>query len=297
MLKNIGQRFRRDENDAPDVNTENGQSEAWRPHFPNGHALLAAKLGNAHFSEDSPDLYYEDRELGTAIRALEEVRQGLHSLAARATDHKENLIAAASTQRGLGEELILILEDGSSHGAHGHADENEEFDDLALDAQNDADAGDSGESEVAKFLSHSAIDAQKTLGRSFSVQATSMMKLAVAFSNPILELQSSFEERFTRKIIPLRKRYADQKGQYLKYKRLSDAAEEEEKRCYYDALAQAARPVWVRTSKELRTEAHVMTELSSRNVAKWSRGIALQHERSLAIAASNFADAFARAKG
>jgi hypothetical protein len=254
--------------------------------------------------DDMPDLYHEDRQLGETVQALEEVRQTLREITEAVNEHKDMLCAAAGTQRAMGELLVEAVEpreieqDMTSDGNYHQASRGDGYTDLDSGLRDNPEGNENeDDTPVGKFLSLEAIGAQKSLGHSFVAQSGSMIKLATAFSNPINELHSSFEERYTRKIVPLRRRYMDQKGQYLKYKRYSEAAEDDEKRSYYDALAQAAKPVWIRTSKELRTEAHVMTEVTSRNIAKWSKSLALQHERSLAIAATNFADAFRRAKG
>ena len=246
--------------------------------------------------EETPDLYYEDRPLGKSIQSLEAVRIALHDLASAANEHKDMLIACASTERGLGAHLADMLEPPRARGARdGYEDEDGDPD---LSRENRAPTGGSGGSSnhFAKYLTVDTIEAQKVLGRGLEAHAESTIKLATALSNPINDLERSFEERFARKIVPLRKRYIDQKGQYLKYKRLAEVSENDEKRSYFEALAEAAKPVWLRTSTELRTESDVMTELTARNMAKWSRSLALQHERALAIAAANFADAFTRAK-
>lgn len=264
---------------------------------------LASKFASMHQAEESPDMYYEDRELGSAIRALEDVRASLRNLTDAANEHKDMLCAAGTSQRNLGEQLTEALESHDSSDRWNdsavteHADSFADLDTGANGPSRDESDAATPQNTIAKFLSDEAIEAQRVLGQSFVAQASAMIKLGIALSNPINELQTSFEERFSRKIVPLRRRYVDQKGQYLKYMRQSDAAEEDEKRSYYDALAQAAKPVWVRTSKELRMEAHVMTEMTSRNIARWSKTLALQHERSLAIAAANFSEAITRAKG
>lgn len=304
LLRSFGSRFRRDENEHYNFG-DSGVAIMSKLQVHNAHSsgYLASKLTSLHHSEESPDLYYEDRELGSTIHALEDVRASLNELTSAANEHKDMLCAAASSQRRLGEELVGTIEARISPGRSNDndlADGLDNFSDLHVGAkgQEEDDTFEANsENHIAKFLSDNAIEAQKVLGQSFVAQAGAMIKLGIALSNPINELQNSFEERFGRKIVPLRRRYVDQKGQYLKYMRQSDAAEEDERRSYYDALAQAAKPVWVRTSKELRMEAHVMTELTARNIAKWSKTLALQHERSLAIAAANFSEAITRAKG
>ena len=246
--------------------------------------------------EETPDLYYEDRILGSSIHGLEEVRVALSELTNATNEHKEMLIASAQTQRALGEQLGDVVAQQPTQRP------DDEFDDLGIgasrrlteDTENNVHNGDVG--LFTKYLPIDAIEAQKVLGKSLMSHADSTVKLAAALSNPINDLEHSFEERYARKIIPLRKRYIDQKGQYLKYKRLAEMADNDERRSYYEALAEAAKPVWVRTSTELRTESDVMTELTAKNMAKWSRSLTLQHERALAIAAANFADAFTRAK-
>lgn len=284
LLRNIGNRLRRVEDKEEGVTAASATAPA-----------LSTKLLGVT-TEESPDLYYEDRALGHSIHGLEEVRLALRDLANAANEHKDMLIASASTERNLGAHLEDIMSPSSNS-----RNIDDGFEDLGIHDAHGVPASEENDAQEQKrhfsrFLPIEAIEAQKVLGRGLMAHAESTIKLAVALSNPINDLERSFEERFSRKIMPLRRRYIDQKGQYLKYKRHADMADNDEKRSYYEALAEAAKPVWLRTSTELRTESDVMTELTAKNMAKWSRSLALQHERALAIAAANFADAFTRAK-
>lgn len=265
-------------------------------------AKLLGVAGCPHPPEESPDLYYEDRPLGHSIHGLEEVRLALRELAHAANEHKDMLIACANSERALGDTLADVMEPARFDDRDSEDGRASEYADLAISdaaAATHKSAGrdeNSPASHFSNYLPIEAREAQKALGRGLVSHSDATIKLSVALSSPINELTGSFEERYNRKIVPLRKRYIDQKGQYLKYKRNADMAESDEKRSYYEALAEAAKPVWMRTSTELRTESDVMTELTARNMAKWSRSLALQHERALAIAAANFADAFNHAK-
>lgn len=314
LFKSIGNVFRRPDerrsHDGGGVGTENMASgmlpSGTGPLLPHGLSskLLGVGAGNPNLSEESPDLYYEDRALGHSIHGLEEVRLALRELTQAANEHKDMLIATANSERALGDALTDVMEpsrfrdDDSSNGDHRAS----EYADLALDDEAAGKHKSSGRDEnspashFSNYLPIDAREAQKALGRGLACHSDATVKLSVALSAPINDLTRSFEERYNRKIVPLRRRYIDQKGQYLKYKRNADMAESDEKRSYYEALAEAAKPVWMRTSTELRTESDVMTELTAKNMAKWSRSLALQHERALAIAAANFADAFNRAK-
>lgn len=315
LLRSLGSRLRRDENvpenDMDDLRHDsyvNAMPDVQKPRRGHGINIPAGMNVNMNMNVhmgihghggEPPDLYYEDRELGEAVRALEGVRETLASVTQAAGEHKEMLASAASSQRFLGETLCQAIDARPGQEAFsGDRGGGDNFSDLGLGGGGGGGGAEEDEEEgtVATFLSLENVDSIRTLGNSFVGNSAAVSKLGIAFFTPINDLQNSFEERFARKIVPLRKRYSDQKGQYLKYMRMSDAAEEEEKRSYYDALAQAAKPVWVRTSKELRMEASVMTQLTSRNIAKWSKGLALQHERGLAIAAANFSDSFTKAK-
>lgn len=232
----------------------------------------------------------------------------LRDVTAAANEHKEMLVASANSERNLGDALAHVMRpvrfarDKDDSGSDDGRDRASEFADLALSEAAAAAHKSSGRDEnspathFSNYLPMDAREAQKALGRGLVSHSDGTIKLSVAMSSPINDLTRSFEERYSRKIVPLRRRYMDQKGQYLKYKRNADMADSDEKRSYYEALAEAAKPVWMRTSTELRTESDVMTELTAKNLSKWSRSLALQHERALAIAAANFADAFNRAK-
>lgn len=290
MFRNIGNRFRREE--RADVDDAASARNSYGERAPGLQAAFSSKLLGIQGDVETPDLYYEDRALGHSIHGLEEVRLALRELAVATNEHKEMLVACASTERALGDVLTDVMEARPFPD-----DEGDEYDDLAFSEAGRADENaPGGANHFSSYLPIEATEAQKVLGKGLGSHSDATIKLAVAMSNPINDLQRSFEERFNRKIVPLRRRYIDQKGQYLKYKRHADMADNDEKQSYYEALAEAAKPVWVRTSTELRTESDVMTELTAKNMAKWSRSLALQHERALAIAAANFADAFTRAK-
>ncbi len=283
LFRNIGNRLRRaDDSTAAAVAMEANAMKAAPKPPPSTISVQVA-------SDETPDLYSEDRPLGLSIRELEDVRNALQQLTASASAHKESLIATATTERALGLNLGDMLRLGNS--------DRSSTDSLTLPGSGQGSNGSTENTQhFARFLRSEDTEAQRELGRGLEAHAESTVKLANAFANPLADLQRSFEERFSRKIMPLRKRYIDQKGQYLKYRRNADIADNDERRSYFEALAEAAKPVWVRTSTELRTECNVMTELTARNMAKWSRSLALQHERALAIAAANFAEAFQQAK-
>lgn len=276
ILRNIGNRLRRGDEGAEGAPP--AQSFAGKP---------PTERAPPPVHDESPDLYYEDNALGHSIHGLEEVRLSLRTLTAAANSQKDMLMSCATTERALGAHLVDMMHPG---GAPSGASDDD--DDGVFEREPSMRAS----RHFSRFLRTEDVEAQKVLGKGLTSHSESTVKLATAMSNPINELERSFEERFSRKIVPLRRRYVDQKGQYLKYKRNADVADSDEKRSYFEALAEAAKPVWMRTSTELRTESDVMTELTARNMAKWSRSLALQHERALAIAAANFADAFQRAK-
>lgn len=313
LFKSIGNVFRRPEDRhshdvrsmAADTNTSGKLPSGTGPHLPHGLSskLLGVGGGNPHLSDETPDLYYEDRALGHSIHGLEEVRLSLRELTNAANEHKDMLIATANSERALGDALTDVMQPSRfDHDDSSDDHRASEYADLALDDEAAGKHKSTGRDEnspashFSNYLPIDAREAQKALGRGLACHSDATIKLSVALSAPINDLTRSFEERYNRKIVPLRRRYIDQKGQYLKYKRNADMAESDEKRSYYEALAEAAKPVWMRTSTELRTESDVMTELTAKNMAKWSRSLALQHERALAIAAANFADAFNRAK-
>lgn len=288
LFKSLHNVFRRPDENASHTNTTHLPPQSFNQPPPSTLLPLnlpSKLLGSPHIPEETPDLYYEDRALGHSISNLEQVRIALSQLTASTNEHKDMLIAVANSERTLGDTMTDVMEPR-------HYDRDDDYDDLNV-GDNDDNADD------GHFSGHLPIDAremQRALGRGLASHAEATVKLGSAMSGPINELTGSFEERYARKIVPLKRRYGDQKGQYLKYMRNADLAESDDKRSYYEALAEAAKPVWVATSTELRTESDVMCELTAKNMAKWSRNLAMQHERALAIAAANFKDAFNKAK-
>lgn len=292
LLRSIGNVFRRP--DCPD------SADCSTKHTLDG-TILAGMLGqrrlDAGVDAETPDLYYEDRPLGASIHALEQIRLSLRHLTSCANNHSQMLVMSSNSQRDLGDALIDAVTPQSP--AHNHTpasdDRAADLTDLAV-ASVRSHPDNHAAPHHSSFLSEQAVDAQATLGRGLSILAEVSTKLSLAISTPINDLTKSFEDRYARKIVPLRRRYLDQKGQYLKYKRCADMAETDEKRSYYEALAEAAKPVWLRTSTELLTEADVMTEITAKNMAQWSRTVTLQHERAFAMSAANMAEAFTLAK-
>lgn len=252
---------------------------------------------DAGIEAETPDLYYEDRPLGASIHALEQIRTSLRHLTSCANNHAQMLVMSSNSQRQLGDALIdaVTPQPASQNQPNASDDRAADLTDLAVASVRSNPDNQSAPHHSA-FLSEQAVDAQATLGRGLSILAEVSTKLSVAICTPINDLTKSFEDRYARKIVPLRRRYLDQKGQYLKYKRCADMAETDEKRSYYEALAEAAKPVWLRTSTELLTEADVMTEITAKNMAQWSRTVTLQHERAFAMSAANMAEAFTLAK-
>lgn len=288
LLRSIGNVFRRLEPfDGNDGHTKHTLDSG----------ILSGMLGprrlEGGLDGETPDLYYEDRRLGESIQALEQIRSSLRHLTQCANSHSQMLVMSASSQRDLGEALTdAVTPQSAAFDQHKDSDDRTaDLTDLAVASVRSN--GPTGSTPYhTTFLSPQAIDAQVTLGKGLSVLAEVSTKLSVAISSPINDLTKSFDDRYSRKIVPLRRRYVDQKGQYLKYKRYADMAETDEKRSYFEALAEAAKPVWIRTSTELLTEADVMAEITAKNMAQWSRTVALQHERALAISAANMAESF-----
>lgn len=290
IFRTIGNRFRRpDVMDASPYDSPSTPDPQPAPSLPAHHEPAEPA--------ESPDLYYEDRPLGISIQSLEQVRGALRQLSGAANDHSKVLQSSSSSLQSLGHTLQTVLD--AKHP--GEQQQQQDIENLS-GTVNSHGPGAKDENDMEKdihfanFLSKAAVDTQQSLGNGMIHLSQVSSKLSLAIAKPINDLMVSFEDRYVRKIIPLRKRYVDQKGQYLKYMRSADMADTDEKRSYYEALADASKPVWNRTSTELRTEADVMTELTAKNIAQWSRTIALQHERAFAISNANMADAFTRAK-
>lgn len=289
LLRSIGNRFKRPDAEGFDGTAGTSGDEVC-PSFV--QAFLPMKRhGEGGGDLETPDLYYEDRPLGVSIHALEQIRLALRHLTSCSNEHSQMLVSSAHSQNALGDALVDAM-----HPSEEDASQDADLTDLAVSSVRADGRENLPPPHFSACLSLEAIEAQMALGRGMIHLAEVSTKLSVAISKPINDLTKSFEDRYTRKIVPLRRRYIDQKGQYLKYKRNADMADTDEKRSYFEALAEAAKPVWLRTSTELRTEADVMTELTAKNMTQWSRTITLQHERAFAISAANMAEAFTRAK-
>lgn len=139
---------------------------------------------------------------------------------------------------------------------------------------------------------HEDLLLQSALGRGLRHASSSFgHALCSTIGNPISQLRTSFDDRFIRKIIPLLELYTEQKRAYLKLSSGRGREGENER-----ALRRAMRPVWMRTSMQLRSEADVMACLTMGRLDKWVRGVIIQQERGLAVAMVNMKEAFERAR-
>lgn len=224
------------------------------------------------YDPDSADLYMNDLPLGTALRGLDAVRARLAALTDSATAHKAAVEAAAIAERSLGDLLSSAVLRGPPDRA--------------------GSGGGSGGVVVAPppairgYLPKVRVDAVGAVGHALAAEGVAAHAAAASSVAPLVGLLSAFEERYGRKVAPLRRRYATQKGDWLRFVRQAEAAglvegpddggggKEAGKRRKLEALAGAAAPVWKRTSAELKAEASALAELTAWNLSQWALGVA-----------------------
>jgi hypothetical protein len=204
------------------------------------------------------EIYDEDEGLYHAVTSLDDLRALLRSLSSTVETHRKNLLAAASTEKALGD---IIAGQGSS---------------LA--------------SVLESRISDSRLECHVALGAAQLSTGSSLSRFALDMSTPMADLMRTFEETYSSKIMPLKKLYISQKTEYTRYMRQAAAAEDEIRRSNLESIAQSARPVWERTSESLRSEIQRLIVYATTNVSEWMLNVSQAESEAYSRSSRAFAD-------
>jgi hypothetical protein len=191
------------------------------------------------------ELYDDDGPLLAAVTSLDELRDLLRSLSTVVESHRKNLLAVAASERALGE---LLSAPSSSLAA-----------------------------VIGQHVSDRHVETQVALGTAQVSAASSLSRFALDFSTPMSDLSRTFEETYRSKITPLKKLYASQKTEYVRYVRqagAADAVEEGERRANLESIASSARAVWESTSQTLQAEIAALVAYFITNLTEWTMNVA-----------------------
>lgn len=189
-----------------------------------------------------PEIYHDDEQLLVAVVALDDLRELLKSLSTTVEAHRKNLLAAAATERALGEIMSVPSSNVSEL--------------------------------MQQHLSSPRVEAQVALGTAQVSASSSMSRFALDMSTPMADLIRTFEETYTSKITPLKKLYASQKAEHAKYARQAAACEDDVRRANLESIAESAKPVWERTSETLRAEIQRLAAFATSNMSEWLLNVA-----------------------
>lgn len=206
------------------------------------------------------ELYTDDAPLASAMAALDVVRAHVRALATNVDSQRGHLLAAAKSQRALGETL----------GAAAPAD-----------AQALIPGGGGREGAHTAFA-----EAQLAA-------AGAMARFALDMSTPMADLARTFEERYAASISPLKKRHATQKTEYLKFVRQARAAAEDAdpaRRERLETVARNAQPVCQRTSESLQDEIRSLLAHTMSSISEWMLNVAQAQAETYARASKAFED-------
>lgn len=204
------------------------------------------------------ELYADDAPLASALAALDVVRMHVRALAVNVDAQRGHLLAAAKTQRVLGEML------GSA---------------APPDAQALIPSGGGRDVAHAGFA-----EAQLAA-------ASASARFALDMSTPMADLARTFEEQYSATISPLKKRHASQKTEYLKFVRQARAATDDTdpgRRERLETVARNAQPVCQRTSESLQSEIRSLLAHTMSSISEWMLNVAQAQAETYARAAKAF---------
>jgi hypothetical protein len=204
------------------------------------------------------EVYDEDEELYYAVCSLDDLRGLLRSLSNAVETHRTNLLAAAATEKALGD----IISGPTSSIA----------------------------SLLESRVSENRLECHLALGAAQLSTSSSLLRFALDMSTPMADLMRTFEETYSSKITPLKRMYISQKTEYTRYVRQAAAAEDEVRRSNLESIAHSARPVWERTSETLRSEIQRLVVYATSNVSEWMLNVSQAEAETYLRSAHAFED-------
>lgn len=188
------------------------------------------------------EVYEDDERLLDALVELDELRAMLQSVSTAVDQHRTRLLDVARSESA----LANILSSPSDNL-------------LTL---------------LRKQLTPARVDAQLALGPAQLSTSNAISRFALDMSTPMADLSRTFDEAYSGKIIPLKKRYISQKTEYLRFMRQAAATEDVARKESLNSMAESAVPMWRATSDTLMAEVQSLVSYTTNNMSEWTLNVA-----------------------
>lgn len=189
-----------------------------------------------------PEVFEGDDELFAALNDLDCLRDALSGISKSVEQHRTRLLDLARSQSTLSSELQR-----PSHDL------------LPL---------------LRQHVPTAQVDVQLALANAQSFTANALSRFALEMSTPMCDLSRTFEEAFLSKITPLKKRYINQKTEYLRYSRQAAETDDTVRRENLNSIAESALPTWKATSETLLAEVRSLLSYTLSNLSEWTLNVA-----------------------
>mmetsp|Transcript_10171 Transcript_10171/g.14708 ORF Transcript_10171/g.14708 Transcript_10171/m.14708 type:complete len:252 (-) Transcript_10171:331-1086(-) len=216
------------------------------------------KWAEVYGVNDAGQLYIEDEELADSVKSLEAVRSAFKDMVAAVSLHYKALRHEAEAEKKLGEKLLQVA-------------------------------------AFEKFYTADTITAHVAVGKAEIAASIVMEKFAADMNAPLQQISRRYEETYMKQITPLQKRYQTQKTDYLKYKNQVEREDDETKRSNLLALADAAKPVWMDTSIQLRKVCEKLATEIANSLTEWTKKMVTVQRDALVNLSESFKDAAEKA--
>lgn len=222
-------------------------------------AKRSIEEGIEQFKGRGKELYADDVSLASSIAALDAVRTHIREISAAVDLQRGQLLAAAQTQRNLGD---LLSAPSSVDTPEDRSQANVSFANAQL------------------------------------IVASAFARFALDMSTPMADLSRTFEERYTANVSPLKKQHAAAKTEYLRHARAAAAAASDTtstanindpgRRERLESLANNAQPVAQRASEQLQDEIRALLTHATSSLSEWSLNVAQAQAETYTRAAEAF---------
>lgn len=205
------------------------------------------------------EIYQDDESLLVSLTDLDHLRLTIQSLASSVEQQRSRLLENAKAQK----QVAAILSSPAEPV-------------LTI---------------LRKQLPPSHLEAQLALGASQQTSAAALSRFALDMSTPMADLSRTFEEAYSAKILPLKKRYINQKVNYLRTLHQAEAAVDDPQRrqAFLDS-ANATAPTWRATSDSLMAEIQSLISYTVSNLSEWSLNVAQAEAETYARLARTYED-------
>lgn len=226
-------------------------------------AKRSIEEGIEQFKGRGKELYADDVPLASSIAALDAVRVHIREISIAVDLQRGQLLAAAQTQRNLGD---LLSAPSSVDTPEERSRANTEFANAQL------------------------------------IVASAFARFALDMSTPMADLARTFEERYSANVSPLKKQHAAAKNEYLRHARaaaneanntnntnnMTTVSSDPGRRERLESLANNALPVAQRASEQLQDEIRALLTHATSSLSEWSLNVAQAQAETYARATEAF---------